>query len=130
MKSSIHTICNSLCERKKYVNYRTILFVDVFLSVGSSFVTLLFVDNFIVDLSRFAYAVVLAGVVVISFLVFWILGVNKNIIRHASIKSIGKMGFAILLKAVLLGVVILLSDLRLFDPEQKPGYCTCRKLKH
>ncbi len=115
MKSSIHTICNSLCERKKYVNYRTILFVDVFLSVGSSFVTLLFVDNFIVDLSRFAYAVVLAGVVVISFLVFWILGVNKNIIRHASIKSIGKMGFAILLKAVLLGVVILLSDLRLFD---------------
>lgn len=97
------------------MNYRMILLVDVFLSVGSSFISLLFVDNFIVDLSRAAYAVVLVGTAVISCLVFWMLGVNKNIIRHASIKSIGKMGSAILLKDVLLGVVIVLSGLRLFD---------------
>lgn len=32
------------------MNSRAILLVDIFLSAGSSFVTLLFVDNFIIDL--------------------------------------------------------------------------------
>ena len=57
-----------------------------------------FVDNFIVDLSRNAYLFVIVGSFLISLLVFMALGVNKNIIRHATIKSIGKMGVAIFFK--------------------------------
>ena len=89
MKYSIHEICNRFCERKKYVNYWAILLLDVLLSIGSSFVTLLFVDNFIVDLARSTYFIVIAGAFFVSMIVFQTLGVNKNIIRHATIKSIG-----------------------------------------
>ena len=41
---------------------------------------------------------VIVGSFLISLLVFMALGVNKNIIRHATIKSIGKMGVAIFFK--------------------------------
>ena len=102
MKNSLHLICDRLCERKKYVNSQTILLMDIFLSAGSSFVTLLFADNFIIDLSRLTYALVMLGACVTSFLAFWGLRVNRNIIRHATIKSIGRMGVAVLLKEILL----------------------------
>ena len=111
MRYSIHSICDRLRERKKYVNSWTVLFVDILLSVGSSFVALLFVDNFIVDLSRNAYLFVIVGSFLISLLVFMALGVNKNIIRHATIKSIGKMGVAIFFKEILLlGLVSLVEN--------------------
>ena len=115
MRYSIHSICDRLCERKKYVNSWTVLFVDILLSVGSSFVALLFVDNFIVDLSRNAYLFVIVGSFLISLLVFMALGVNKNIIRHATIKSIGKMGVAIFFKEVLLLGLVSLVVSRMFN---------------
>ena len=74
MKYSIHEICNRFCERKKYVNYWAILLLDVLLSIGSSFVTLLFVDNFIVDLTRSTYFIVIAGAFFVSMIVFQTLG--------------------------------------------------------
>ena len=115
MRYSIHSICDRLCERKKYVNSWTVLFVDILLSVGSSFVALLFVDNFIVDLSRNAYLFVIVGSFLISLLVFMALGVNKNIIRHATIKSIGKMSIAIFFKEVLLLGLVSLVVPRMFN---------------
>ncbi len=115
MKYSIHEICNRFCERKKYVNYWAILLLDVLLSIGSSFVTLLFVDNFIVDLTRSTYFIVIAGAFFVSMIVFQTLGVNKNIIRHATIKSIGKMGIAILLKEFFLLGLVVFSNLQLFE---------------
>ena len=114
MKYSFHSICNRLHENKKYVNAYTILLVDIFLSVMSSFITLLFADSFIIDLSRPTYVVIIGGSCVVSLLVFWGLRVNRNIIRHATIKSIGKMGFAIFLKELLLAGMILVSGSRLF----------------
>ena len=114
MKYSFHSICNRLHENKKYVNAYTILSVDIFLSVMSSFITLLFADSFIIDLSRSTYGVIIGGSCVVSLLVFWGLRVNRNIIRHATIKSIGKMGFAIFLKELLLAGMILVSGSRLF----------------
>ena len=115
MKYSIHEICNRFCERKKYVNYWAILLLDVLLSIGSSFVTLLFVDNFIIDLARSTYFIVIAGAFFVSMIVFQTLGVNKNIIRHATIKSIGKMGIAILLKEFFLLGLVVFSSLQLFE---------------
>ena len=114
MKYSFHSICNRLHENKKYVNANTILLVDIFLSVMSSFITLLFADSFIINLSQSTYVVIIGGSCVFSLLVFWGLGVNRNIIRHATIKSIGKMGFAIFLKELLLAGMILVSGSRLF----------------
>ena len=99
---------------KKYMNSRAILLVDIFLSAGSSFVTLLFVDNFIIDLSRSTYVLVMIGTCLTSFLAFWGLSVNRNIIRHATIKSIGRMGMAVLLKEILLVGMILVSGEHLF----------------
>ena len=114
MKYSFHSICSRLHENKKYVNAYTILLVDIFLSVMSSFITLLFADSFIIDLSRSTYGVIIGGSCVVSLLVFWGLRVNRNIIRHATIKSIGKMGFAIFLKELLLAGMIFVSGSRLF----------------
>ena len=96
------------------MNANTILLVDIFLSVMSSFITLLFADSFIINLSQSTYVVIIGGSCVFSLLVFWGLGVNRNIIRHATIKSIGKMGFAIFLKELLLAGMILVSGSRLF----------------
>ena len=96
------------------MNSREILLVDIFLSAGSSFVTLLFVDNFIIDLSRSTYVLVMIGTCLTSFLAFWGLSVNRNIIRHATIKSIGRMGMAVLLKEILLVGMILVSGVHLF----------------
>ena len=96
------------------MNSRAILLVDIFLSAGSSFVTLLFVDNFIIDLSRSTYVLVMIGTCLTSFLAFWGLSVNRNIIRHATIKSIGRMGMAVLLKEILLVGMILVSGEHLF----------------
>lgn len=96
------------------MNSRAILLVDIFLSAGSSFVTLLFVDNFIIDLSRSTYVLVMIGTCLTSFLAFWGLSVNRNIIRHATIKSIGRMGMAVLLKEILLVGMILVSGVHLF----------------
>ena len=84
------------------------------MSAGSSFVTLLFVDNFIIDLSRSTYVLVMIGTCLTSFLAFWGLSVNRNIIRHATIKSIGRMGIAVLLKEILLVGMILVSGVHLF----------------
>lgn len=96
------------------MNSRAILLVDIFLSAGSSFITLLFVDNFIIDLSRSTYVLVMIGTCLTSFLAFWGLSVNRNIIRHATIKSIGRMGIAVLLKEILLVGMILVSGVHLF----------------
>lgn len=82
------------------------------MSAGSSFITLLFVDNFIIDLSRSTYVLVMIGTCLTSFLAFWGLSVNRNIIRHATIKSIGRM--AVLLKEILLVGMILVSGVHLF----------------
>ena len=114
MKNSLHSICDRLREGKKYMYSRAILLVDIFLSAGSSFVTLLFVDNFIIDLSRSTYVLVMIGTCLTSFLAFWGLSVNRNIIRHATIKSIGRMGMAVLLKEILLVGMILVSGVHLF----------------
>ena len=84
------------------------------MSAGSSFITLLFVDNFIIDLSRSTYVLVMIGTCLTSFLAFWGLSVNRNIIRHATIKSIGRMGIAVLLKEILLVGMILVSGVHLF----------------
>ena len=84
------------------------------MSAGSSFITLLFVDNFIIDLSRSTYVLVMIGTCLTSFLAFWGLSVNRNIIRHATIKSIGRMGMAVLLKEILLVGMILVSGVHLF----------------
>ena len=68
MKYSFHSVCNRLHENKKYANAYTILLVDIFLSVMSSFITLLFADSFIIDLSRLTYGVIIGGSCVAGFL--------------------------------------------------------------
>ena len=73
-----------------------------------------FIDSFIAALSWSAYATVLFAGGVTTFLVFWLSGTSKNIIRHASMKSMGRLCFAILLSDILLGGVLFWSDWCLF----------------
>ena len=114
MENLINEVSKYLVERKRYVSYKVILLADVYLSLTSSLVSLFFIDSFIADLSWSAYATVLFAGGVTTFLVFWLSGTSKNIIRHASMKSMGRLCFAILLSDILLGGVLFLSGWCLF----------------
>jgi len=114
MENLINEVSKYLVERKRYVSYKVILLADVYLSLAGSLVSLFFIDSFIADLSWSAYATVLFAGGVTTFLVFWLLGTSKNIIRHASMKSMGRLCFAILLSDILLGGVLFWSDWCLF----------------
>lgn len=47
MKNRIRRICNNLVAEKSFINYWTVLFIDVVLSVVSTYITLLFVNSFV-----------------------------------------------------------------------------------
>ena len=114
MENLINEVSKYLVERKRYVSYKVILLADVYLSLAGSLVSLFFIDSFIAALSWSAYATVLFAGGVTTFLVFWLSGTSKNIIRHASMKSMGRLCFAILLSDILLGGVLFWSDWCLF----------------
>lgn len=102
----MNEVSKYLVGRKRYVSYKVILLADVYLSLASSLVSLFFIDSFIADLSWSAYVTVLFVGGVTTFFVFWLSGTSKNIIRHASMKSMGRLCFAILLSDILLGGVL------------------------
>ena len=109
MKSIISKIFDNLSERKRFVNYRAVLFTDTVLSVAGTCITLLFVNSFITNIEKDVIITISVCSGIISFLIFHFLRVSRNIIRHASIKSVGKIETAILLKELSLLIVAILT---------------------
>lgn len=92
---------------KKYFSYWIVLLIDTFLSVTSTCVTMLFVSELIADISKTAFLLLLFCSFIFSQTLFYFLKVHKNIIRHASVRSLGKIVFAVFLKEIcMLAVVV------------------------
>ena len=92
---------------KNYFSYWIVLFMDVFLSMASALATMSFVSNFIIHIAKDAFLMLLFSAGFFSFIIFYFLKVHKNIIRHASIRSIGNIVFALFIKDIcLLAVVV------------------------
>ena len=91
MKSIISKIFDNLSVKKRFVNYRAVLFTDTVLSVAGTCITLLFVNSFITNIEKDVIITISVCSGIISFLIFHFLRVSRNIIRHASIKSVGKI---------------------------------------
>ena len=109
MKSIISKIFDNLSVKKRFVNYRAVLFTDTVLSVAGTCITLLFVNSFITNIEKDVIITISVCSGIISFLIFHFLRVSRNIIRHASIKSVGKIETAILLKELSLLIVAILT---------------------
>ncbi len=108
VRSIICKIFENLFERKKFVNYRAVLFIDVILSVTGTCITLLFVNGFIISVEKNVIITIAVCSGIISFLIFHFLKVSRNIIRHASIKSVGKIEMAIMLKELSLLIIAMM----------------------
>ena len=110
MKSIISKIFDNLSVKKRFVNYRAVLFTDTVLSVAGTCITLLFVNSFITNIEKDVIITISVCSGIISFLIFHFLRVSRNIIiRHASIKSVGKIETAILLKELSLLIIATLT---------------------
>lgn len=106
---AIFGVYQELKLKKKYVNYWIVLLSDTFLSVISTLVSILFISGFIVHINKAPFLILLLCSGVFSLALFYFFNVHKNIIRHASIKSISRIALAILLKEIGLLLVALLG---------------------
>lgn len=106
---AIFGVYQELKLKKKYVNYWIVLLSDTFLSVISTLVSILFISGFIVHINKAPFLILLLCSGVLSLALFYFFNVHKNIIRHASIKSISRIALAILLKEIGLLLVALLG---------------------
>lgn len=106
---AIFGVYQELKLKKKYVNYWIVLLSDAFLSVISTLVSILFISGFIVHINKAPFLILLLCSGVLSLALFYFFNVHKNIIRHASIKSISRIALAILLKEIGLLLVALLG---------------------
>ena len=92
---------------KNYFSYWIVLSIDVFLSVVSAYLTMSFVSSFIVHIAKDAFLILLVCSALFSSIIFYSLRVHKSIIRHASIQSISRIVFAILIKEVCLLCIVM-----------------------
>ena len=99
-----------LLENKTFVNYWAVLIADSFLSLFGTLVTLLFVGNFIENIRFIDYGVLLPLSFLLSSLFFFLLKIERKIIRHSTLKSMFRLVQAIFLKDILLLVLLLMFN--------------------
>lgn len=110
MKNRIGRICDKLATKKGFVNYWAVLFADVILSIVSTCITLLFINGFVIGSNERVILSVLVYSGLVSAFVFYFFRISKNIIRHASIKSVSRIGIAIIVKELLLFIIATILD--------------------
>lgn len=112
MNQTINRLLRYILSQRTFVNYWAILLLDALLSTAATLFTLLFIDNFIEALPNVDYLILIPFSFVISFFTFWLLKINRNIIRHSTLKSVWRIMQAIVLKElVLFMAVVSLPDL-------------------
>lgn len=109
MRNTIGRVCAKMAQKRNFVNYWAILFLDVALSIVGTYTTLLFVNAFVADIRKDVFMTVLSCSCVISFFTFHFLKVSRNIIRHASIKSVGNIVTAVVVKVLFMMVVAMMA---------------------
>lgn len=106
MKKKIRGICNGIAKSKGFVNYWNVLALDVTISVTGTYIAILFISSYINTIEKSVIISIVLFSAAVSFLSFYFLRVNRNIIRHASIKSVGTILVAIMLKELLLFIIV------------------------
>ena len=110
MNHVISIIIQKLLRRNKFVSFWAILMADSFLSTFATLVTLLFVSSFIERIGGRQYAVLIPLSFIVSGVFFYLLKMERRIIRHSTLKSVQRLVQGVLLKEALFATVILVYD--------------------
>lgn len=93
----------------RYVNSKLILCLDVAISFTASLVTLFLVDTFLYPISNTTITRWwMVGSLVVSLVIFALLGIHRAIIRHSTFREIGKIFVAVCLKGLALALMLLI----------------------
>lgn len=93
----------------RFVNSNLILVLDVVVSFTASLVTLFLVDTFLRSLADTTLVRWwLVGSPVVSLVVFYLLGIHLAIIRHSTLKEVGKIFVAVCCKGFAMAALLLL----------------------
>lgn len=93
----------------RFVNSNLILALDVAVSFTASMVTLFLVDTFLYTFSdKMMVQWWLIGSPIISLIIFYLLGIHRAIIRHSTLKEVGKIFIAVCCKGAVMALLLLL----------------------
>lgn len=92
----------------KYNSSRLVLIIDVLITAVSA-MTIYYVLSMLtrVDVPRSAMLLWVLGSAIVGAALYALMGVNRIVVRHSSLIDVGRMAFAIGLKDVILGVVLI-----------------------
>ncbi len=93
----------------RYVNSNLILALDVLVSFTASLVTLFLVDTFLYPIAQMQIIICwLVGSPIISLCIFLLLSLHRTIIRHSTLREVGKIFVAVCFKGVALALLLLM----------------------
>ena len=108
----------TLLLRKRYLSYRLILLMDLFLSIVSTLLSFFLVRFFSHgQLPYGSLPLLLCCAGFWSLVCFLVLRTHHNIIRHSSFKSVWQIGLSAILKAALLCLTVFLFHTRFLYPD-------------
>ncbi len=92
----------------RYVNSNLILALDVLVSFTASLVTIFLVDTFLSPITNQEMVRWwLIGSPLLSLVIFLLLGVHRTIIRHSTLREVGKIFVAVCFKGAMLALLLL-----------------------
>ena len=95
----------------RYISSRLILALDLLVSVGASIISLL-VASILLGAEALIWKTIgwwLGGSVVFSWIVFVLLQTHKSIIRHATLRGLGRLSVAVVFKGIGIAVILALG---------------------
>ncbi len=97
--------------RFNYLKYWIVAMIDVLIAVVCSTVVFLIYFPLSEPLSRRYLLLVMICTAVVSMIAFYLMKTYRNIIRYMTVKGLLPLGFAVIIKTVILTVVLFLMDL-------------------
>lgn len=95
----------------RYISSRLILALDLLVSVGASIISLL-VASILLGAEALIWKTIgwwLGGSVVFSWIAFVLLQTHKSIIRHATLRGLGRLSIAVVFKGIGIAVILALG---------------------
>ena len=95
----------------RYVSSRLILALDLLVSAGASIISLL-VASILLGAEALIWKTIgwwLGGSVVFSWIAFVLLQTHKSIIRHATLRGLGRLSVAVVFKGIGIAVILALG---------------------
>ena len=108
MYHTISYFVQKLLRRRGFVSFWAILFTDSVLSAFATCIIMLLVGNFIEPIEGRIYGVLIPLSFIVSSIVFYLLKIERKIIRHSTIKSMNRLVQAVFLKDLTLIAILLI----------------------